>query len=416
MALSTLVVTSLFPNNVQPTWGVFNARSIEHLARVADVRVIAPVKWFPGLSLISKGERELGRIPAASTHRGIEVTHPRVFRSPGVGRWLHDKFYEVSIRDHVQRLTDKRRPDVILAAWAHPDGCAMQQLGDQLGIPVVVKCLGTDVNGLLQEPRRGERVLASLRRSARVITVSERLRQVLISRGIPEKKIDVIYHGVDRGIFRPRPQQEVRATLDLPTHNKFIVCVAELVPIKRHVDLIDAFSILRSRFGHDVSLVLVGDGPLRAAIAQQVVARGLEGHVWMAGCYPHPLIAQWMAASDLVCLASDNEGLPNVLVEALACGRPVVATDVGGVSELVSSIDHGRLVPRRRPAELAQAMHEVLSRSWDPTRLSACPQVISWEQSTERLVESLARAAGRNPPTGPADTRASRSAELEAHV
>jgi glycosyltransferase involved in cell wall biosynthesis len=393
MRLRTLAVTSLFPNPVQPTWGIFNARVIEHLAEVSDVRVIAPVKWFPGGAHISREEERLSRVPACSVHAGIEVTHPRVFRTPLIGRSLHGEMYAASIKGHVRRAVEAFRPDVIFASWAHPDGYAMQRLGEELGLPVVIKCLGSDLHQLLGDKGRGPRIVSALTRAARVVTVSEKQRELLVARGVPTSRIDTVYHGVDKRMFHPSPKAEARAALGLPAEGEIVTCVAALLPIKRHVDLIAAFERLRRRAEHrDARLVLVGEGPLRGSLERAAASLGLGEHVRFTGNRPHDEVARWMKAADAVSLASDDEGLPNVLVEALACGRPVVATRVGGIPELVRSEEHGRLVAPRDPAALSEALHDVLSRPWSPEALAACPDVISWEESTERLLATL-RAA-----------------------
>jgi len=393
--LRVLAITSLFPSEVQPYWGIFNALALESLSELADVRVISPVKWFPGMSLLSKAERRLARIPLRNNHRGIPVTYPRFFRTPGFGRGWHGWMYGASIQRHLRSVVSEFHPDVLLASWAHPDGYAVQKLGKALGLPVVIKCLGSDIHQLLHDSARKEQVISALASCERVITVSESLKDMISAQGIPAERIERVYNGVDRSVFRPMPRTEARGTLNLPLHGKMVLCVASLLPIKRHRDLLNAFQLSLKQHSIESRLVLVGEGPLRQELGRQAERLGIAGSVKFAGGCKHADVPKWVNAADVVCLASENEGLPNVLVEALACGRPVVATRVGGIPELVSSREYGRLVRPGDPAAMADAINEVLSTAWNPRALSACPQVISWRESAQALLRVLAGVHAR---------------------
>jgi glycosyltransferase involved in cell wall biosynthesis len=391
-ALRILTVSSVFPNAVHPEWGIFNGHSIRHLAAVARVRVVSPVKWFPGLRVASRRERALARIPPAADYCGLDVSHPRYFRTPGFGLSWHAWFYRRSLQRHIERLVAEHRPDVLLAVCAWPDGVAVQQIGEDLGIPVVIKCNGSDIHQLLGDRLRGPRILDALHRAARIVTVSGDLSRLIALHGVSGDKVDVVYNGVDRQLFRPIARPAARAALGIPHEDTVLLCVANLVPIKGHHDLLRAFQLLRDRLAVDARLVLVGDGPLRRALEDDVHALRLGAHVTFAGARPQREVPSWIGASDAVCLASGNEGLPNVLVEALSCGRPVVATRVGGVPELVRSDAYGRLVRPGDAMAMARAMQEVLRRPWDPQLLCACPQLTTWEQSTTQLLAALSRA------------------------
>jgi glycosyltransferase involved in cell wall biosynthesis len=383
-----LAINSLFPNAMQPYWGIFNACALEYLSSMANVQVVAPVKWFPGLGLASAHERKLSKIPAKCDHHGIPVTHPRYFRTPGFGRQWHGWMYYASLKKHLIKTIEEFRPDVLLASWAHPDGYAVQRLGKELGIPVAVKCLGSDIHQLLNDKRK-DQVLEALAKCDLVISVSESLRDLIARHGVDRSKIQVVYNGVDREVFRPMPRGDARRLLKLPQYGKLLLCVAALVPIKRHGDLLQAFRDVIHKHKLEAQLVLVGEGPLRQELTNLTRRLNISEHVKFAGSCKHDQIPLWVNASDVVCLTSGNEGLPNALVEALACGRPVVATNVGGVSELIESDEYGRLVRMGDVTAIAQALCDVLGRPWDIHTLSACPKVISWNQSSAQLLESL---------------------------
>lgn len=390
--LRVLAVNSLFPNDVQPYWGIFNACALRYLSRIAQVRVVSPVKWFPGLAWASASERRLSKIPREADYFGMPVTYPRFFRTPGFGRRWHGWMYGASLKNHLSKIVDTFRPDVLLASWAHPDGYAVQRFGARHGIPVVIKCLGSDIHQLLKDPHRKPQVLDALRNCARVLTVSESLRNLIFEQGIDSGKIDMVYNGIERTVFHPMPRDDARRSLGLPPHGKLLLCVANLLPIKRHCDLLRAFQILIDQHQIEAQLVLVGEGPLRVDLQRLACDLNIAQHVHFAGSCTHDRVPLWINASDMVCLASANEGLPNVLVESLACGRPVVATRVGGIPELVSSNAYGRLVDSGDCQALAWALREVLGRAWDRVALTKCPQVISWDESAAQLLNALQRA------------------------
>ena len=387
-----LAVNTLFPSDVQPYYGNFNALALRHLAANACVEILAPVKWFPGLSLISGAERKLDQIPRESLYHGIPVRRPRFIRTPGFGRRWHGWMYERSITSALEERIAAFKPDVLLASWAHPDGFAVQRIGSRLKIPVVIKCLGSDIHQLIHDRARRAQVLDALHGCQRIVTVSNNLRRMLISEEIDARKIDVVYNGVDRDVFQPLFRAQARSALQQPAHGKTLLCIANMVPIKHHSDLLRALHALLQRKPLDIRLVLLGAGPLRSQLEELARELRISAHVHFAGSCRHDQVPQWIAAADCVCLASGNEGLPNVLVESLACGRPVVATRVGGIPELVTSNDYGSLVEPGDIATLSASIENTLSKEWNPALLSACPNVISWEQSAVDLHRALERA------------------------
>jgi glycosyltransferase involved in cell wall biosynthesis len=394
--LRVLALNGLFPNPVRPAWGSFNADMLEHLAARADVRVIAPLRWSPAAGWTGAPEGALRRVPRRVRHGSLEVSHPRYPRVPLLVRRWHGALQAAVLWPHVARIARAHRPDVLLASWAYPDGFAAERLGARLGVPVVIRCLGSDLHQYLADPPRRGPLLRALARCAAIVTVSAALARLLARHGVPASRVDVVYNGVDRERFRPGDVAAARRALGLPAAGAIVLCVAHLVPVKGHHTLLQAAARLMARRA-DLTLVLVGDGPLRAALAQETQALGRADRVRFAGERPHAEIPRWMAASDAVALASLDEGLPNILVEALACGRPVVTTAVGGVPELVSSAAYGRLVPPDDPAALAEALDAVLARAWDPAALAACPALCSWAESTDRLLAVLRRVVAPAP-------------------
>jgi glycosyltransferase involved in cell wall biosynthesis len=419
-----LALTNLFPNAREPNRGCFNLQQFAALGRHADVRVIAPVAWQPW----SHGWPR--PLPYHDSWNGIPATYPSYFYTPGIGRAAYAALMYCSIRGAVIRAAREYRPDVLLATWAYPDVVAAAVLARQLKIPWVAKVHGSDVNVFtVPRPLRAQ-IRWALRQAACTFAVSTPLRDRLIEIGVPAETIRVQHNGVDIERFRLLETGAARQATGLPAGRPIIVYVGNLKEGKGVLDLLEAARTLnaqrgltldarRSTLGSDENvgapssapsiverrassverrasteplIVFVGDGPARGPIEEQIRRHDLADHVLLAGAQPHKSIPLWMAAADVFCLPSHREGCPNVVLEALACGRPVVATEVGAVPDLIDATS-GVLVPPGEPARLAAALGQALSRDWDATALRARVLPLSWEANARALATALAHAA-----------------------
>ncbi|MCS6912251.1 MAG: glycosyltransferase family 4 protein [Myxococcales bacterium] len=390
--LRILFVSKIFPNRNKPGWAPFNRQQLVALSRLPGVTVVdvlATVPYFPGAGLF-RGRSlaaDLLNLPARDTIDGLPVRHPRTLYLPRLGHAVSPLLYAASLLPVVPRY--RGRVDVLLAAWAYPDGCAAVMLGRLLDLPVVVKLHGSDINVLGQ--RTGPRQLMQLLlpRASRVVAVSDALRDRAAELGVAPERIDVVRNGVDAALFRPLDQAEARRQLGLASRPT-VVCVSRLERAKGVLDLLEAFALLR-RQRPDVQLLLVGSGEAEHACSERSAAEDLRGSVVLAGAVPLEQVPLYMGAADVVVMPSWAEGLPNTVLEAQACGRPVVATDVGGVSEVVNRPELGVLVPPRQPAALAAALAATLARPFDPARIAGA-RSRSWQDSAEGLLQSLRRA------------------------
>jgi glycosyltransferase involved in cell wall biosynthesis len=249
-----------------------------------------------------------------------------------------------------------------------------------LRVPAVVKLHGSDMNVIapLPGPQRNLRLL--LPRAARVVAVSRPLAEAAIDLGVPRERVDLVYNGVDRGLFHIRDRAEARRALGLPAAGRLVVYVGRLEPHKGVLDLLEAVP----RLPPEISVALVGDGESRAQ------CEGRE-RVRVAGARPLAEIPRWLAACDCLVLPSWAEGTPNVILEALACGRRVVGTDVGGIPDLVVPAV-GELVPRRSPDALAAALARVAGADYDPAAVAAASPGGDWDWSATKLRASLEKA------------------------
>jgi glycosyltransferase involved in cell wall biosynthesis len=286
--------------------------------------------------------------------------------------------------------------DVVLGCWATPDGVAAIELARRLGAASVVKVHGTDLNVLARRPAIRRVLERALPRADRLVAVNRPLADVARELGVPERKLAVVRNGLDRETFRPRDRGAARAELGLPAGGRWIVYVGLFHRMKGLAELAAAFDLLAPR-RPDVNLALVGEGP-DAALAREAQARH-PGRVVLTGPLPAAGVARWMAAADLVTLPSWAEGTPNVILEAFAAGRRVVATRVGGIPDLVRSEVFGALVPPRDPAALAAALEREVSVEADPQALA---QVVpsGWDESASRLLEVLQEAVAERAAAG----------------
>jgi teichuronic acid biosynthesis glycosyltransferase TuaC len=394
--MRVLILTKIFPNSVEPLSSPFNRQQFAELARLCEVHVLATIPWFPGARAFAKWSRagRLFEVPREECIDGIMVLHPRfafVPRSPG----LSGPLYAASLATTALRYRGK--VDVVLGSWAYPDGFAAVVLAGMIGASAVIKLHGSDMNVVarLPGPRRG--LEWALPRAERVVAVSEPLRRAAIELGAMSDHVDVVPNGIDRARFRPQDRAAARHALSLAPAGRVVLYIGNVERHKGSLDLVRAFAILK---GKNVRFVMVGDG---AALGEcRALASELGVDVSFAGAKPHDEIPRWLAASDVFVLPSWNEGTPNVVLEALACGRRVVATRVGGTPDVITSDLLGALVPPRDPAALAVAIENALMRDYDPCAVSAALGVPDWPESARRLYGSLVNACADTARSGAA--------------
>jgi glycosyltransferase involved in cell wall biosynthesis len=353
-----LAITNLYPNPLQPYRAAFNRQQFRALAQRHEVEVISPIAWTDEWSARRLGAEAL---PADRRVRcdGLTVYHPRYFYPPRVLRHWYGQFLRQSIEGTFRRVVDAFHPDVVLAAWAYPDGWSAVELGRRAGLPVVVKVHGSDILTLARTRGRYARTVEAMRRADAVIAVSEDLADKVIEMGADRNNVSVIYDGIDPNVFCPGPRSDARLSLQLPENDPMILFVGNLVPVKGVGVLIEACARL-AREGKTFRCFLIGQGPLRPALEEQIAHAGLQDVVTLVGAVEHARLHVWFRAADLFVLPSYSEGVPCVLLEAAACRTPYVASRVGGIPE-IAHLNEGRLVPPGNVAALADAMGEMLS-------------------------------------------------------
>lgn len=392
--MRVLVLASTFPNAQQPTRGVFVRQRVRRLAGRADLVVVAPLPWFP-LNRVLRAERDL--VPRVEEQDGMRVYHPRFFSLPRYGKFLDGALYFVSLIPFLTRLRRRFPFEVIDAHFAFPDGLAATLLGRLFRCPVVVTLRGSIVRLSGYRLHRPQ-LRWTLEHASRVTAVSESLKGVAVGLGVPADRVRVIPNGVDPSVFSPMDAREARRLCGLPERATVLLTVAGLYAGKGQHAVVDALPSIVAR--HPEALyVMVGEfrrgEGYRSRLERAIRARGLERHVLFAGPRPHAELRQWFSAADVSVLATQSEGWPNVLLESLACGTPVVATRVGGAGEIVRHGEDGFLVPHGDAAALRETLLLALERSWDGPALARRAGQFDWSWAVEQALEELHAALKR---------------------
>ena len=381
MSLRILVLTNLFPTRWDPHRGAFNRQQFERLGRLHQVEVIAAVPFADRLR--GSGERKPLALPGLRLRSFVFVYLPRI------GRSLHALFWGASLLVQQGWHLLRGRYDCVLASWACPDAVAAGWLARRMDWPYVVKVHGSDLNVQAEDPRRRRQIGHALVGARAVVAVSRALAEKAVAIGADPARVHVLYNGVDHACFSPGPRVAARAQLGLAQTGRLILYVGNLKASKGCLDLLEAFARMRA---DDARLVFVGAGECRAALAARADELGCACAVQLAGAVAHADLVHWFRAADLLCLPSHNEGVPNVVLEAMACGIPVVATRVGGIPEVLPE-EAGLLVPAHDRLALADALVEALARRWDPARIVEHAGHFSWERNLEELSRILESAA-----------------------
>ena len=387
-----LGLTNLYPSPWFPLRGVFNRQIFRALSRQDESRVIAPISWTDELK-VRRSRKDIPHLPRKATLDGILVEHPRYLFPPKVLRGFYGHCFLQSVKGAFGRVVEEFRPDVVLAAWAYPDGWAAVELAHRFGLPAVVKLHGSDVLMQSKIPACRYRIASCLRNADGVIAVSRDLETKAIALGADPSRVRTVYDGVDPTIFHPGDRGEARRRLGLPAGQRIILFVGNLVAVKGIDVLLDACKRLGDR-GEQFHCYLVGQGVLRTELERRATELGLGSRVTFIGPVQHAELANWYRAANVFVLPSRSEGVPCVLLEAAACRTPFVASRVGGIPE-VAQWGAARLTPSEDPVALAEAITATLGQAEASAGFAAYSRTFD-DAAAE--VRSVLRAAIRPQP------------------
>ncbi|MES2594499.1 MAG: glycosyltransferase [Verrucomicrobiota bacterium] len=370
-----LFISNLFPDTQQAWRGLDNV-TLLHAMRAerpdADIRVLC---LRPGHGFWS------GSKCALKPRAEDEVLLPHYEWTGYVPKFggLNHRLFAIALRRALKSLPQGWKPEALLVPWLFPDACGVHSVEELAGVPMLSVAQGSDVHQYLHMPMR-RRAIQKLAERSKIVARSEDLRQMLIKAGASADMVHTVYNGVDTATFYPGDPIIARKALDLPLDGKLLLFVGNFLEVKGLDLLIQATARAAKERQEPLRLVMIGSGPLQTELTALATQEGLgEGQVIWAGRRSPEEVAQFMRAGDAVCLSSQNEGVPNVLLEALASGRPFVSTRVGGISEILGPAPGGGTLVRGRDAgDYAQALLAALASPPDPVALSTYASGLAW--------------------------------------
>lgn len=386
-----VVFSALFPSAPRPGAGLFIRERMFRVAQHRSLVVVSPQPWFPGQSLIRRlrpGYRP--QAPALEMQQGIRVYHPRFLSVPGLLRQLDGWSMALGSFFLLRRLKAEGAR-LIDAHFTYPDGEAATRLGRWLSLPVTITLRGTEVPHS-KNPALRPRLTRALKSAAHIFAVSDSLRQLAIELGAAADKTEVVGNGVDTTRFQPVDRAEARSRYGLPMNAKVLISVGGLVERKGMHRVIDCLPALLKHHP-DLHYLIVGggspEGDMRAELDAQVSRLGLADHVHFLGTLSPDELKWPLSAADVFVLSTRNEGWANVFLEAMACGLPVISTDVGGNAEVVCRAELGSIVPFGDAAALRQALDAALGKDWDRTAIINYAQANQWDTRVAQLLRAF---------------------------
>ena len=385
-----LVFSSLFPSNKRPAAGVFIRERMFRVAQHIPLIVVSPVPWFPFQGVIRYWRPHFRPQPDKyEKQNGVQVYFPRFLSIPGLFKSWDGFFMALGSLSTLIKLRDQF--NIIDAHFAYPDGYAATLLGKWLKVPATITLRGTEVP-LSKMPGRKARLLTALKNATRVFSVSDSLKQHVVSLGAEIDKIRVVGNGIAIDKFYSLDKKEARAELNIPVDAKVLISVGGLVDRKGVHRVIEVLPALVDKYPELIYLIVGGEsaeGNIKEQLVDQVKTLNLESSVRFLGIYSSEKLKTPLSAADLFVLATANEGWANVFLEAMACGLPVVTTDVGGNKEVVNHSDLGIVVPFGQSTSLLAALLKAFETDWDRQLIVQYARENAWDTRVKVLVEEF---------------------------
>ena len=379
-----LTFTSLYPNKIEPRHGIFVKNRMTYFDQIegSSRKVIAPVQYFPMLCLLP-GNRfhRYNQIPKEETIDDATVYHPRYFTIPGTdivdaatamasaANKILPKIYPSKIYPS-KIYSGKETCDLIDGHYLYPDGVAAYQIAQKYNKPLILTARGSDVNFWMEQPAQKEKIMPALNYASHVICVSNALKNSLIKHGVANNKITVIMNGVDKSLFNAG---------QLPSAGEYLLTVGNLVPLKGHEYILNSLSKLPEE-----KLIIIGSGALEKRLKKLASQLNITRRVTFLPNISHNELPAFYAKAKCTILMSSMEGMPNVVLESLACGTPVIATNVGGIAEVVTK-NNGILITERSAEALVDALKIALQHPWNRAQISSDMSYLDWHETARKL-------------------------------
>lgn len=391
--MNILVLTTLYPNNVQHRHGIFIENRVKELVKRypdAKVKVLAPVPYFPAWLPINE-YKQYSAVIEQEVRANIEVFHPKYLVIPKVGMNITPHFLYRTCLTSIAEIQDEGFSiDVIDAHYFYPDGVVASWIGKKLNIPVMVTARGSDINIIPENKIARKRIIKALMNIDASAAVSQALADEMVKLAPLAKPPLVLRNGVDFDFFHPDvPKPQLPFTLS--KDERLILSVGNLIELKGHHLVIEALTLIPN-----IKLIIIGEGILKAKLHQQVEKLNLESRVHFTGNILQSELPGYYASADVLVLASSREGMPNVLMESIACGTPVIATNVGGSKEVIYSSEVGELLNDRSSESIVKALNSVLSKDFNKEEIRNFANLYGWKITTEQQYSQLTGIAMNN--------------------
>lgn len=387
--MKLFVISSLFPSSVHPNRGIFVLRRLVAVSQTCDVVVVNPIPWFPFQGMF-KQYRDLSDVPSREVIQGIDVYHPRYLSIPLLFKVVAAIGFSLSVLMLTIRVRRKFAFDLIELNWTFPDLPAGLLLSRLYGVKQIVTIRGEPALGLHERNMRSRIVRFFLPRADRVVTLSNRLRTDCLTMGVLADQLQTVHNGVDSSRFQYENRSESRKRLQLPDHQRIILGIGFMTPRKGFDRIVKALPEINRRFG-ETHLFIIGptgefaQGDCSRDLDQLAVKLGVRDKLTFVGEVENHDLPRWYNAVDCFCLSSRSEGCPNVFLEALACGCPCVATDVGSVPDIMNS-SMGMVVPNSSEG-VELGLLDVLSREFDRQGLVEQMKAFDWNSCARQMLD-----------------------------
>ena len=378
--MKILTLTSVFPNNLEAHLGIFVKQRMFTIGKFCHLKVVAPVYWYKYLKYNFK-------IPYFEIQEGIEVYHPKFFFIPRFFKFLDGFFFALSALPTLLKIRKNFNFDIIDSHFAYPDGYGAVLIGKILNIPVSITLRGT-LERLRKNPVIRRQIRWALKNADIIIAVSSSLKERAVELGIPNRKVTVIRNGIDPKKFFMLDKLDSRKKLGLPLDRRILLSVGGLVERKGFHHVIDVLpEVIREV--SDLLYIIIGspgaEGDMTSLLKKKIEKFNLKEYVRMVGSRPHHELVYWYNASDVFCLFSSKEGCPNVVLESLACGTPVVSSNVGGVPEIIPNDSLGYVINYNKQ-DLKDALIKAFNKNWNRKIIEKYGQTYTWDLVAQQQI------------------------------
>ena len=382
--MKVLIISNLFSNSKEKERGVFTYQIVKKLKNRCRVEVIAPLPWIPEKF---NSRYPYADVPSVEEFGGIKVHHPRYLVIPKILGFMHAVFMFLPLLKAVKKVDQLEKIDLINAHWIFPDGVAACWVSRVLKKPIILTALGCDINLYTYMRLRRFQIVNALKKANSITSVANNIKNRMVNLKIQKDRIRVIPNGVDPKLFYIADKKEARKRIGLPIEKNIIITVGSQDEVKGTGFLIDALAMMHKKLDQVPLIVLVGQGPLRDALSRKANELNVSDHVFFAGEKPHDEIPLWMNAADIFCLPSIREGHPNVVIEALSCGVPVVASNVGAIAEIINE-SNGKIFDVGDTYDLCDRLMSGLEAQWDREVIRFSVANYDWESCADKYYNS----------------------------